>query len=166
MPHRGAPYSDPSLSRDWLETTTELAVGILPLALVILGIGMMSFAPKQSSVPLFRSIFEAKEFYKRHELVFSYEQPMVIVSKSCSTCPTLTASLRELSIPFVEVTSESSPGVLALQAHAREISGNPNLPHVILGDQLVNPAPYSIKVALKRFKRPTAEQPAPSTLKN
>ena len=140
----------------WFESIMEITIGILPLMLVVLGIGMMSFTPRRSSIPLFRSQEEALVFYQENGLTLSYEQPIVLIASSCKPCKTFTSSLKELGIPFVEHNIENNQAATALRNLAENVSGSNLLPQVVLGDQLVNPAPYSVKVALRRFKRSAA----------
>lgn len=137
----------------WLETLMEVTVSAAPLVLVVLGIGMMSFAPRRSSVPLFRSTVEAEQFYQQNGMSLSYKQPLILVSSKCSKCDELKASLNEIGIPFVEQNIEVNNVGTSLHGFATKISGSENLPQVVLGDQLVHPAPYSIRVALKRFNK-------------
>ena len=134
------------------DTVMEIAVSTLPLVLVVLGIGMMSFSPRRSATPLFTTPTEAQQFYSQNGIVFSYEKPIVLVASACPSCGTLTGSLKELGIPYEEHNIDSNQGAAALHSQAQKVSGSHTLPQVVLGDQLINPAPYSIKVALKRFK--------------
>ncbi len=135
------------------DTIMEIAVSTLPLVLVVLGIGMMSFSPRRSSVPLFRSTQEAQQFYAENGIDFSYQKPIVLVASSCPSCSTLTDTLKELGIPFEEHNIEVNRGAAALHAHADKISGSQSLPQVVLGDQLVNPAAHSVKIALRRLNK-------------
>ncbi|MEY4669889.1 MAG: Glutaredoxin [Pseudomonadota bacterium] len=135
------------------ETLMEISVSTLPLVLVVLGIGMMSFSPRRSSVPLFRSSEEAQQFYAHNGIQFSYDKPIVLVSSSCPSCSTFTGTLKELGIPFEEQNIEVNQGAAALHAQARKISGSQGLPQIVIGDQLVNPAPHSVKIALRRLHR-------------
>lgn len=133
------------------DTAMEIVVSTLPLVLVVLGIGMMSFSPRRSAVPLFRSNDEAQQFYVQNGLQFSYDTPIVLVASKCPTCSTLTGSLKELGIPYVEKNIDANQGAAALRSQAEKISGSSALPQVVLGDHLINPAPYSVKIALRRF---------------
>lgn len=135
------------------DTMMEILVSTLPLVLVVLGIGMMSFSPRRSAVPLFRSSDEAQLFFTQNGMQFSPDTPIVLVASSCPTCSSLTGSLKELGIPFVEQNIDTAQGAAALQAHAEKISGSKALPQVVLGDHLINPAPYSVKIALKRVQK-------------
>jgi glutaredoxin len=135
------------------DTIMEIAVSTLPLVLVVLGIGMMSFSPRRSAVPLFPSSSEAQQFFSQNGIQFSYERPIVLIASACPSCGTLTGSLKELGIPFEEQNIDGNQGAAALRAQAERVSGSHALPQVVLGDQLVNPAPYSIKIALRRFKQ-------------
>ena len=69
---------------NWFETLMELTVSTAPLVLVVLGIGMMSFAPRRSSVPLFRSHTEAEQFYNQNGMTLSYNQPVILVASKCT----------------------------------------------------------------------------------
>ena len=51
--------------RHWFETLMEITVSTAPLILVVLGIGMMSFAPRRSAVPLFTLNKRLKSFTLR-----------------------------------------------------------------------------------------------------
>lgn len=135
------------------DTIMEIAISTLPLVLVVLGIGMMSFSPRRSAVPLFRSPTEAQEFFAHNGMSMSYDKPIVLVASACPSCGTLTGSLKELGIPFEEQNIDANQAAAALRAQAERVSGSHSLPQVVLGDQLVNPAPYSIKVALRRLKK-------------
>lgn len=137
----------------WLETLMEVTVSAAPLVLVVLGIGMMSFAPRRSSVPLFPSSVEAAQFYQQNGMSLSYKQPIILVSSKCAKCDELKASLNEIGISFVEQNIEVNNVGSSLHGFATKISGSESLPQVVLGDQLVHPAPYSIRVALKRFSK-------------
>jgi glutaredoxin len=133
------------------DTVMEIAVSTLPLILVVLGIGMMSFSPRRSAVPLFRSNDEAQQFFVQNGIQFSPDTPIVLVASKCPSCSTLTGSLRDLGIPFVEHNIDASQGAAALRVQAEKISGSTALPQVVLGDHLINPAPYSVKIALRRL---------------
>jgi glutaredoxin len=135
------------------DTIMEIAVSTLPLLLVVLGIGMMSFSPRRSAVPLFRSHDEAQQFYVQNGLQFSFDTPIVLVASKCPTCSTLTGSLKELGIPFVEQNIDAHQGAAALRVQAEKVSGSTALPQVVLGDHLINPAPYSVKIALRRLSK-------------
>ena len=135
------------------DTIMEISVSTLPLVLVVLGIGMMSFSPRKSSVPLFRSSHEAQQFYAQNGIRFSYQKPIVLVRSACPTCATLTGTLKELGIPFEEHDIESGQGAAALVQQAMKVSGTQSLPQVVIGDQLVNPAPHSVKIALRRLNK-------------
>ncbi len=135
------------------ETIMELSVSTLPLVLVVLGIGMMSFSPRKSAVPLFRSQEEAQQFYNHNGIRFSNEKPIVLVASKCPSCSTFTGTLRDLGIPFDEQNVETDQGAAALLAQAGKISGARSLPQVVLGDHLVNPAPHSVKIALRRMNK-------------
>jgi len=135
------------------DTIMEISVSTLPLVLVVLGIGMMSFSPRKSSVPLFRSSQEAQQFYAQNGMRFSYEKPIILVAAACSTCSNLTGTLKELGIPFEEHDIESEQGAAALVQQAMKVSGTQSLPQVVIGDQLVNPAPHSVKIALRRLNK-------------
>ncbi len=137
----------------WFETLMEIAVSTAPLVLVVLGIGMMSFAPRRSSVPLFRSPADAEQFYQQNGMTLSYNQPLILVESKCSKCDELKASLNEIGIPYVEQNIEVNGVGNSLHGFATRVSGSEKLPQVVLGDQLVHPAPYSIRVALKRFNK-------------
>jgi glutaredoxin len=135
------------------DTVMEISVSTLPLVLVVLGIGMMSFSPRKSSVPLFRSSEEAHQFYNANGIQFSYQKPIILVASTCPSCSNLTGTLRELGIPFEERNIEANQGAAALLAQAGKISGTRSVPQVVLGDQLVNPAPHSVKIALRRLNK-------------
>jgi len=135
------------------DTVMEIAVSTLPLMLVVLGIGMMSFSPRRSAVPIFRSSDEAQQFYTQNGIQSSYGTPIVLVASACPTCASLTSSLKELGIPYVEQDINANQGAAALRAQAEKISGSRALPQVVLGDHLINPAPYSVRIALKRFQK-------------
>jgi glutaredoxin len=135
------------------DTVMEISVSTLPLVLVVLGIGMMSFSPRRSSVPLFRSSQEAQQFYAQNGMRFSYEKPIVLVASTCSTCSTLTGTLKELGIPFEEHDVQTEQGAAALIKQAIKVSGTQTLPQVVIGDHLVNPAPHSVKIALRRLNK-------------
>jgi glutaredoxin len=138
---------------NWFETLMELTVSTAPLVLVVLGIGMMSFAPRRSSVPLFRSHTEAEQFYNQNGMTLSYNQPVILVASKCTKCDDLKASLNEIGIPYVEQNIEGTQIGSALHGFATRVSGSEKLPQVVLGDQLVHPAPYSIRIALRRFNK-------------
>ena len=135
------------------DTIMEISVSTLPLVLVVLGIGMMSFSPRKSSVPLFRSAQEAQQFYAQNGMQFSYAKPIILVASTCPSCATLTGNLKELGIPFEEQNIDANLGAAALHVQAEKISGSHGLPQVVIGDQLVNPAPHSVKIALRRLNR-------------
>ena len=135
------------------DTIMEISVSTLPLVLVVLGIGMMSFSPRKSSVPLFRSSQEAQQFYAQNGMRFSYDKPIILVASACPTCSTLTGTLKELGIPFEEHDIESERGAAALVQQAIKVSGTQSLPQVVIGDQLVNPSPHSVKIALRRLSK-------------
>lgn len=135
------------------DTIMEIVVSTLPLVLVVLGIGMMSFSPRRSAVPLFRSVDEAQVFFTQNGLQFSPDIPIVLIASKCPTCSSLTGSLKELGIPFVEQNIETIQGAAALKAQAEKISGSKALPQVVLGDHLINPAPYSVKIAMRRLQK-------------
>ena len=135
------------------DTIMEIAVSTLPLILVVLGIGMMSFSPRRSATPLFRSSTEAQAFFAQNGMQLSFEKPIVLVASTCPSCATLTSSLREHGIQFEEQNIDGNQAAAALRAQAERVSGTHTLPQVVLGDQLINPAPYSIKIALRRFKK-------------
>jgi hypothetical protein len=40
-----------------------------------------------------------------------------------------------------------------LRVQAEKISGSHALPQVVIGDQLVNPVPHSVKIALRRLNK-------------
>jgi glutaredoxin len=84
---------------------------------------------------------------------FSYEKPIILVAAACSTCSNLTGTLKELGIPFEEHDIESEQGAAALVQQAMKVSGTQSLPQVVIGDQLVNPAPHSVKIALRRLNK-------------
>jgi glutaredoxin len=113
----------------------------------------MSFSPRKSSVPLFRSTQEAQQFYTQNGVPFSYAKPIILVGSACTTCSTLTGSLKELGIPFDEQNVEASQWAAALHTQAEKISGARSLPQVVIGDQLVNPVPHSVKIALRRLNK-------------
>jgi glutaredoxin len=136
----------------WFDTVTEISIGVLPLVLVILGIGMMSFSPRRGSTPLFNSQIEARQYFKRIGIEYSAEVPIVLTSNSCPSCQSFQASLQELGIPFLTANIDASPGAASLFGTAQAQAGAGNLPQVILGDQLVNPAPYSVKLAVRRAR--------------
>lgn len=135
------------------DTVMEISVSTLPLVLVVLGIGMMSFSPRKSSVPLFSSSQEARQFYTQHGIQFSYQKPIVLVASTCPSCSSLTGTLKELGIPFEEQNIEANQGAAALLVQAEKISGSHQLPQVVIGDQLVNPAPHAVKIALRRLNK-------------
>jgi glutaredoxin len=135
------------------DTMMEIVVSTLPLVLVVLGIGMMSFSPRRSAVPLFRSTAEAQQFFTENGLQFSSDTPIVLVASKCPTCSSLTGSLKQLGIPYVEQNIDTIVGAAALRAQAEKVSGSQALPQVVLGDHLINPAPYSVKIALKRAQK-------------
>lgn len=134
-------------------TVCQTVGGVVPLVLVVLSIGMMSFAPRGSSLSLFHSASEARLFYQSNHLTFSYNQPIVLVESECLKCDDLTKSLRKLQIPFVEHNIERNPGALALREQVSRVSGSKTLPMIVLGDQMITPAPYSLKVALRQLRR-------------
>lgn len=134
-------------------TISQVVGGVVPLVLVVLSIGMMSFAPRRSSLPLFLSSSEARLFYQSNHLAFSYDQPIVLVESACPKCDDLTKSLRKLQIPFVEHNIDRNPGALALREQVSRVSGSQTLPMIVLGDQMITPAPYSLKVALRQLRR-------------
>lgn len=139
--------------RHWFETVMEVTVSTAPLILVVLGIGMMSFAPRRSAVPLFHSQQEAQEFYAHNGMNFSYEYPVLITASSCAKCDELKASLKEIGVQFVEQNVDNNAPASNLHSIATRVSGSEKLPQVVLGDQLVYPAPYSIRVAMRRFHK-------------
>lgn len=152
--HAEEPQRAPQRFVNALDTLMGVTVSTLPLILVVLGIGMMSFAPRRSTVPLFRSPSEAQEFYQQHDLQLSYEQPIIIVESACPSCSSLTTALKDLGISFIEQSIDGGNRVaLALRAQAGKVSGSQDLPQVVLGDQLINPAPHSVKIALRRFQK-------------
>lgn len=134
----------------WFDTAMEVSIGILPLALVVMGIGMMSFSPRQDSKPLFANQSEAQAYYKGIGMEYSPEVPVVLTSNSCPSCDTLQASLRDLGLPFSAGNIDTNPGAASLYAVTQAHGAPTGLPQVILGDRLVNPAPYSIKVAVRK----------------
>jgi glutaredoxin len=135
------------------DTMMEISISTLPLVLVVLGIGMMSFAPRKSSTPLFRSSEEAQQFYSNNGMRFSYDKPIVLVTSTCPSCSTLMGSLKELGIPFEERNIEGNQAAAALHAQAGKVSGSKAVPQIIIGDQLVNPAPHSVKIALRKLNK-------------
>lgn len=144
----------PSPSRtNWFESFVEVAVSVLPLVLVVLGIGMMSFTPGKSTTPLFRSTDEAQAFFSENGLNMSFNQPVVLIRSSCPSCEELTNALTQIKAPFVVQNVDSSTSGAALHTLASKVSGSKDLPQVILGDQLVTPRAYAVKVALRRFSK-------------
>ncbi len=135
------------------DTMMEISVSTLPLVLVVMGIGMMSFSPRKSSVPLFRSAGEAQQFYTQNGIQFSYQKPIILVASTCTSCANLTGTLKDLGIPYEEHNIEANQGAAALLAQAGKISGSHSVPQVVIGDQLVNPAPHSVKIALRRLNK-------------
>jgi glutaredoxin len=135
------------------DTIMEISVSTLPLVLVVLGIGMMSFAPRKSSVPIFRSTQEAQQFYTENGMQFSYSKPIVLVASTCQSCSNFTGRLKELGIPFEEQSIEVNQGAAALHLQAKTVAGSNTLPQVVIGDQLVNPVPHAVKIALRRLNR-------------
>ena len=135
------------------DTMMEISVSTLPLVLVVLGIGMMSFSPQKSSVPLFKTTQEAQQFYTQNGIQFSYAKPIILVASTCASCSTLTGNLKELGIPFEEQNIDANQGAAALRVQAEKISGSHALPQVVIGDHLVNPVPHSVKIALRRLNK-------------
>ena len=135
----------------------EVAVSVLPLVLVVLGIGMMSFTPSKSTTPLFHSQEEAQAFFNGNGMNISFTQPIVLISSSCASCNELTEALSEINAPYVVQNIESSTSGAALHTVASKVSGSDALPQVILGDQLVTPRAYAVKVALRRFSKARAQ---------
>jgi len=135
------------------DTVMEILVSTLPLVLVVLGIGMMSFSPRRSAVPLFQSTEEAQLFFTQNGMQFSPDTPIVLVASKCPACSTLTGSLKDLGIPFVEHNIDTTPSAAVLRSQAEKVSGSKALPQIVLGDHLINPAPYSVKIALKRVQK-------------
>ncbi len=131
----------------------QVVGGVIPLMVVVMGIGTMSIAPRKSSLRLFPSAKEARSFYESNHLSFSFNQPLVLVESNCSACDELTNSLQQLQIPFIEGNIERTPSVLALRRHAGRLAGSSTLPMVILGDQLIDPSPNSVKVALRQLRK-------------
>ena len=142
-----------SAPTNWFESFVEVAVSVLPLVLVVLGIGMMSFTPSKSTTPLFRSADEAQAFFSGNGMDMSFNQPIVLVNSSCDSCNELTNALTQINAPFVVQNVESSTSGAALHTLASKVSGSNALPQVILGDQLVTPRAYAVKVALRRFNK-------------
>jgi glutaredoxin len=148
------PSSAPS---QWFESFMEVAVSVLPLVLVVLGIGMMSFTPSKSTTPLFHSPDEAQAFFNGNGMAMSFTQPIVLISSSCASCKELTDALTDIHAPYVVQNIDSSTSGAALHTGASKVSGSEALPQVILGDQLVTPRAYAVKVALRRFSKTRAQ---------
>jgi glutaredoxin len=149
-------YEKPHASKIelWFDTIMEISIGVLPLVLVVLGIGMMSFSPRRGATPLFSTQNEAREYYKGIGIEYSSEVPIVLTSNSCPSCQSFQASLQDLGIPFSIANIDANPGAASLFATAQAQAGARNLPQVVLGDHLINPAPYSVKLAVRRAKAP------------
>lgn len=135
----------------------EVAVSVLPLVLVVLGIGMMSFTPSKSTTPLFHSSEEAQAFFSGNGMSISFNQPIVLISGSCPSCKELTDALTQINAPYVVQDIESSSSGAALHTVASKVAGSDALPQVVLGDQLVTPRAYAVKVALRRLSKAPAQ---------
>ena len=151
-------HVSPSVPSKWFESCVEVAVSVLPLMLVVLGIGMMRFTPSKSTTPLFHSPEEAQAFFNGNGIDVSNNKPIVLISSSCPSCTELTDALTQINAPFVVQNVESSSTGAALHTVASKVSGSEALPQVILGDQLVTPRAYAVKVALRRLNKAQPRQ--------
>jgi hypothetical protein len=134
-----------------LANILEVSSTIVPVVVLVLGIGMMRFMPSSPATPIFKSQDEAQAFFRDYNLAFKPEMPLLLSSNNCATCESVRASLLQDKVLFVEQNIDTNPGAGALFARVRKLTGDPTVPRVIVGRKVVSSNSTAIKLALKRI---------------
>jgi hypothetical protein len=110
---------------------------------------MMRVFPHSPSMPVFSSQAEAEAFFADYQLEFRPKTPIILASKDCRRCTDLRDSLMRQNIPHAELNMDLVPGAAQLFSRIHRLTGDPELPKVLVGTRLVAANPIAVKSATK-----------------
>lgn len=128
----------------------EVSSTVVPVLVLILGIGMMRFMPASPAMPVFNTDEEAQAFYDDYQLLVKPGVPLLLSTSTCKGCAEFRQALLNEHIPFMEQNADLHPGAGLLLNRVRKLTSDPSVPKVILGRKVVAPSVAAVKLALKR----------------
>lgn len=136
--------------RERITNILEVSSTIVPVLVLVLGIGMMRFMPLSPTTPIFNSEEEAQAFFKDFNLLVKPDVPLLLSSNNCKGCADFRQSLLAERIIFVEQNADIHPGAGMLLSRVRKLTSDPTVPKIILGRRVIAPNIAAVKLALTR----------------
>jgi hypothetical protein len=128
----------------------EVSSTIVPVLVLILGIGMMRFIPASAAVPVFNTDQEAQAFFNDYSLLVKPGVPLLLSTNTCKGCAEFRQALLNEKIAFIEQNADLHPGAELLLNRVRKLTSDPSVPKIIIGRKVVAPSIAAVKLALKR----------------
>jgi hypothetical protein len=138
--------------RSRIANALEVSSTIVPVLVLVLGIGMMRIFPHSPSMAVFSSQSEAEAFFADYQIEFRPKAAVIVASKNCRRCNDLRESLVRQNIPHTELNMDVVPGAAQLFSRIQKLTGDPELPKVLVGTRLVPANPIAIKSATKALE--------------
>jgi hypothetical protein len=129
----------------------EVSSTVVPVLVLILGIGMMRFMPASPAMPVFNTDEEAQAFFNDYNLIVKPGVPLLLSTNTCKGCAEFRQALLNERIVFAEQNADQHPGAGLLLTRVRKLTADPTVPKIIIGRKVVAPNVAAVKLALQRL---------------